>query len=142
MTRWSPLDIESKKFPATFFGYNRKSVEEFLRDLSRSVEILIEENENLKSRLEDFERIKAQLEETLMMAKKMADEYVENARREAELRLREKTEALRQLENEIVRLEASRKAFVHEFRVLLESYMATLPALEGTVRVEKKGEQQ
>lgn len=125
--RWSPLDIEGKKFPGALLGYNRRSVEEFLRDLARTVEILIDENENLKQRLADFERIKAQLEETLVMAKKMADDYIENARREAELRLREKSEALRALENDRVRLEASRKAFVREFKVLLQSYLASLP---------------
>ncbi|MHA2620379.1 MAG: DivIVA domain-containing protein [bacterium JZ-2024 1] len=125
--RWSPLDIEGKKFPGALLGYNRRSVEEFLRDLARTVEILIDENENLKQRLADFERIKAQLEETLVMAKKMAEDYIENARREAELRLREKSEALRALENDIVRLEASRKACLREFRVLLQSYLASLP---------------
>jgi DivIVA domain-containing protein len=124
--RWSPLDIEGKRFPGAVLGYNRKSVEEFLRDLARSVEILIEENENLKNRLEDFERIKAQLEETLVMAKKMADDYIENARRESELRLREKSDALRNLEDEISRLEARRKAFTREFQVLLQSYVEDL----------------
>jgi DivIVA domain-containing protein len=130
--QWSPLDIERKKFPGSLFGYHRKSVEEFLRELARSVEILIEENENLKSRIEDFERIKAQLEETLMMAKKMADEYIENARREAELRLREKSDALRNLEDEIVRLEARRKAFVREFQVLLQSYLQDIERLTAS----------
>ncbi|MEM9592887.1 MAG: DivIVA domain-containing protein [Acidobacteriota bacterium] len=92
----TPLDIRKMSFTRKMRGIDPGEVEEFLDlvaeeltgrlgDLSR----LDLENRTLKVRLEDSERRQKELQESLLHAQKLSKEITDNAKREAELLLRE-----------------------------------------------------
>ncbi len=130
--RWTPLDIQRKKFRKALYGFSPREVEEFLKELSEAFEHLLEENQDATQRLEELEKIKKDLEETLLLAKKAAEEIVETAKKEAEVMKREKEVELKDLDREILALKRRRDQFFAEFEFLLNSF------LEQTRKLQQK----
>lgn len=103
----TPIDIEKKDFKKSFFGYNRKNVEEFLFQVSDECEELIRESEfnqkeihRLKDELDKFNRIEKNLSEALVVAKQTAAEIIKNAEKEAELIIRKSEEEAKHIIDE------------------------------------------
>jgi cell division initiation protein len=90
-------DIRQQQFAVRLFrGFDPQEVDAFLEEIAEEVEELIRENTLLKEQLIQVEEKskgaegrEKTLQETLVTTQKIAEEFKENARREAELVLRE-----------------------------------------------------
>ena len=95
--RLTATEIRQQQFAMRFFrGFDPQEVDAFLEELADDVEELTRENALLKDQLvmveeksRGGEAREKTLQETLVTTQKIAEEFKENARREAELVLRE-----------------------------------------------------
>ena len=86
----TPLDIHNKEFGHSFRGYNEGEVDEFLDEIVKHYENLYRENAELKDSLERIEsKLETTLHNTLIVAQETAEEVKLNARKEADLMLKE-----------------------------------------------------
>ena len=143
--RITPLDIRQQQFTIrTFRGFDRQEVEVFLDDVAEDFEQLLKESALLKEQLaalegrsrgiEDREKM---LQETLVTTQRLAEEMKENARREANLLIREAElqgdkflEEARaeegKIKAEILALKRTRRQLVEGLRVTLDMYQRVL----------------
>lgn len=92
----SPLDIHNKEFGRSFRGYDEDEVDDFLERIIQDYEGLIRQNkeledrvENLLEKLKHFENIEASLSKSILIAQETAEEVKINARKEAQLIVKE-----------------------------------------------------
>jgi len=121
--RITPLDIQQKQFPMKFRGFDVDEVYSFLELIREEMEELLRENASLK---ESLSRADSQLQ--------MVDEYKANARKEADLIIREAEskaddilkaaqEKAVKIHEDIVELKGIRRHFKEEVKRLIESHM-------------------
>ncbi|MDF2485710.1 MAG: DivIVA family protein [Herbinix sp.] len=86
-----PSEIQEKEFK-TGLGYDKKDVEQFLKELSTDYEALLGENESLKRKLKDatdslgyYKSIEKTLQKALILAEKTAQDTKATAYKEAEV---------------------------------------------------------
>lgn len=118
----TPLDIVNKEFKHGFRGYSEDDVNEFLDEIVRDFEALIRENDELKEntsgmteRLEQYRKLEATLQSTLVVAQQTAEQVKVAARKEAELIIREAESKAQQI---VLQAEEKSKATMHEFERL------------------------
>ncbi len=118
----TPLDIVNKEFKHGFRGYSEDDVNEFLDEIVRDFEALIRENDELKEntsgmteRLEQYRKLEATLQSTLVVAQQTAEEVKVAARKEAELIIREAESKAQQI---VLQAEDKSKATIQEFERL------------------------
>lgn len=94
---FTPSQLQEKEFK-TGIGYDKKDVEQFLKELSQDYTALLEENENLKRRVKDtteslgyYKSMEKTLQKALILAEKTAQDTKATALREAEAMEREAT---------------------------------------------------
>ncbi|MFP4201034.1 MAG: DivIVA domain-containing protein [Bacillota bacterium] len=94
MAEITPVDIQNKQFRKSFLGYHRSEVDQFLDEITRTLDALLRENEALKERVgdlgqevEQYRNIEDTLQHTLMIAQETADELRSNAKKESQLML-------------------------------------------------------
>jgi cell division initiation protein len=95
--RMTATDIRQQQFAVRLFrGFDPQEVDAFLEEMADEVEELARENALLKEQLVQLEEKskgiegrEKTLQETLVTTQKIAEEFKENSRREAELILRE-----------------------------------------------------
>ncbi len=143
--RITPLDIRQQQFNIrTFRGFDRQEVEAFLDDVALDYEQVLKESALLKEQLatleersrgiEDREKM---LQETLVTTQRLAEEMKENARREANLLIREAElqgdkflEEARaeeaKIKAEILALKRTRRQLTEGLRVTLDMYQRLL----------------
>lgn len=92
----SPIDIHNKEFGRSFRGYNEDEVDDFLERVIQDYEGLIrtnkqleEEIQMLKDKLEHYDSLEDSLGKSILVAQEMAEEVKSNARKEAELIIRD-----------------------------------------------------
>ena len=92
----TPLEIQKMRFSQKMRGYDPTEVEGFLSLLAEElaariaqIDKLERENRYYRQRLEETEHREHQLQQTLLRAQKVSDEITANARREAELTVKE-----------------------------------------------------
>jgi cell division initiation protein len=92
----TPLEIQKMRFSQKMRGYDPTEVEGFLAVIAEEVaarlgqiEKLERENHHFKQRLEETEHREHQLQQTLLRAQKVSEDITANARREAELTVKE-----------------------------------------------------
>lgn len=92
----TPLDIHNKKFKKEFRGYDPVEVDQFMQEVAKSYERMLQESLELKEnidrlsvKLEHYQQMEATLHSTLMIAQETAEEVKLNAKRECELMMRE-----------------------------------------------------
>lgn len=92
----TPLEIQKMRFSQKMRGYDPTEVEGFLALLAEEVaarltqiEKLERENHYFKQRLDETEHREHQLQQTLLRAQKVSEDITANARREAELMIKE-----------------------------------------------------
>ncbi|MEW6676201.1 MAG: DivIVA domain-containing protein [Nitrospirota bacterium] len=142
--RITPLDIQQKQFPMKFRGFDVEEVYAFLEVIREEMEELLRENASLKEtvhRLEDqikeYKDMETTLRETLMTAQQMVEDYKTNARKEAELlvkeaelradaMLKESQEKVIKIHEDIVDLKGIRRHFKEEVKRLIESHLRML----------------
>lgn len=94
--RITPLEIRQKTFEKNFRGYEKDEVHAFLMTLSQEWERIVDENKELKFKFESTEKeiqklreVESSLYKTLKTAEDTGASVIEQARKAAELHLRE-----------------------------------------------------
>jgi len=92
----TPLDIHNKEFSRKIRGYDEDEVNEFLDQIIKDYEALIRENKELQAQLEaiqekvnHFKTMEETLSKTIVVAQEAADEMKMNAKKEAQLIIKE-----------------------------------------------------
>ena len=143
-SRTTAMDIEGQEFPIKLRGYETDEVRIYLSSLAEEIERLNLENSTLR---EDMGRLKEQiaehsdrarsLQETLVTAQQMAEEFKQRSRTESELLVKEarlKSERLleqaqdqlNQIEAETSRAKLERDMFEGRLRNLIEEHESLL----------------
>ncbi len=139
--RITPLDIQQKQFPMKFRGFDVQEVYSFLEIIREEMEDLLRENANVKetvqrmeNQLKEYRDMETTLRETLLTAQQMVEDYKTNARKEAELlvkeaelradsMLKEAQEKVIKIHEDIVDLKGIRRHFKEEMKRMVESHM-------------------
>lgn len=142
--RITPLEIQQKQFPMKFRGFDVEEVYSFLELIREEMEDLLRENASLKenvqrleSQLKDYREMETTLRQTLLTAQQMVDEYKANAKKEAELiikeaelkadsMIKEAQEKVIKIHEDIVDLKGIRRHFKEELRRLIEGHLKML----------------
>lgn len=142
----TPLEIQKMRFSQKMRGYDPTEVEGFLsvlaEDLSNriaQIEKMERESRYYKQRLEEAEAREHQLQQTLLRAQKVSDDLMENARREAELMVKEAElmadkivqQAIEQsarMEGRISELKTARRELQLKFKNTLDLFQRILEA--------------
>ncbi|MEY9091850.1 DivIVA domain-containing protein [Paenibacillus sp. RC84] len=140
----TPLDIHNKEFARSFRGYDEDDVNEFLDQVIKDYEAVIRENKELQNqilalqeRLDHFSNIEETLSKTIIVAQEAADEVRNNAKKEAQLVLKEAeknadriiNESLtrsRKVSMETEELKKQASIYRTRFRTLLEAQLELL----------------
>ena len=143
--RLSPLDIRQQQFTVKMFrGFDPQEVDAFLDDVAEDYESLLRENASLKEQLSGHEdrarglgEAEKTLKDTLVTTQRVVEEMKENAKRDAQLVVREATlsgekvlEEARieeaKLRVEVQSLKRLRRQLIEELRTTVERYERTL----------------
>jgi len=151
----TPLDIHNKEFGRRLRGYDEDEVNEFLDQVIKDYEALIRENKEmqnqlltLQEKLNHFSNIEETLSKTIIVAQEAADEVKNNAKKEAQLIVKEAeknadriiNESLsksRKVALEVEELKKQASIYRARFRTLVEAQLELLSqdgweALEAT----------
>ncbi|MGH7667927.1 MAG: DivIVA domain-containing protein, partial [Gemmatimonadaceae bacterium] len=144
----TPLDVRRYDFGRALRGYDPERVDQFREQVAEELERLTRLNQELEAKAKGFheqlrafrERDKA-LNDALVSAQQLRSEIAEQANREGQLVVREaRAEGdrvldqarsdLRQLEHQLVTLQRARRAYVAQFRALIDRQLAELTAAD------------
>ncbi len=142
--RITPLDIQQKQFPMKFRGFDIEEVYGFLEIIREEMEDLLRENASVKenvqrmeNKIKEYRDMETTLRETLLTAQQLVEDYKTNARKEAELVVREAElkadsvlkeaqEKVIKIHEDIVDLKGIRRHFKEEIKRMVESHMKML----------------
>ncbi|PKL51445.1 MAG: arabinan synthesis protein [Nitrospira bacterium HGW-Nitrospira-1] len=142
--RITPLDIQQKQFPMKFRGFDVEEVYAFLEVIREEMEELLRENAKLKETIQrtenqnrEYKNMETTLRETLMTAQQMVEDYKTNARKEAELLLKEAElradtmlneshEKVIKIHEDITDMKGIRRHFKEELKRLIENHLTML----------------
>ncbi|WP_203246159.1 MULTISPECIES: DivIVA domain-containing protein [Sporosarcina] len=137
----SPIDIHNKEFTSKFRGYDEDEVNEFLEQIMKDFENLLEENKTLKNSLKQsteqvthFNSIEQTLQKSILVAQEAAEDVRRNSMKESKLIVKEAeknadrivNEALtraRRISVEIEDLKKQSKVFRTRFKMLIEAQL-------------------
>ena len=140
----SPLDIHNQEFRRVMRGYSEDEVDNFLDRVVADFETLQKENaelrgevEELRARVEQYKQLENTLHNALIVAQDAAEEVRQNARKEAQLIVREAEEEgartikagelrVREAEEQLARLFRESQAFRARWRSQLEAQLELL----------------
>ena len=142
----SPLDIHNKEFGRGFRGYDEDEVNEFLEQVMKDYENVLEENKALKNSLKQtqeqvshFNSIEETLHKSIIVAQEASEDVRRNAMKESKLIVKEAeknadriiNEALsraRKVSVEIEELKKQSKVFRTRFKMLIEAQLDLIEA--------------
>ena len=140
----TPLDIHNKEFGRRLRGYDEDEVNEFLDQVIKDYESIIRENKEiqnqmlaLQEKLNHFTNIEDTLSKTIIVAQEAADEVRNNAKKEAQLIIKEAeknadriiNESLnksRKVSLEVEELKKQASIYRARFRTLVEAQLELL----------------
>ncbi len=138
------MDIRNKEFKKGFRGYNEDDVDIFMDKIVADFEKVYKENVELKDkisafneRLESYAEMEKTLQSTLIIAQRSSEDIVANARKEADLILKETEENRKEiiaranadvldLNRDIDELKKQLQIFKTRYRTFLESELESL----------------
>ncbi len=142
--RLTPLDIRHKEFTRAMRGYKDVEVDEFLDDIADEFERVFNENidykekmESMEGKVEQYRNIEETLKKTLVSAQQQAEEMKQNAKKEADLILRDaelKTRSIlndsyaerQKIQRSVQALKQKNEDLRYQMRSMLETYMNIL----------------
>ena len=146
----TPLDVRRYDFGRSLRGYEPERVEQFREQVATELERLSRQIQDLEGKARGFheqlrqfrERDKA-LNDALVSAQQLRTDIREQTEREAQLIIREARSAaereaedarsdLRRIEEALVSMERSRRAFLAQLRVICERQLAEIAAAEAS----------
>lgn len=159
----TPLDIHNKEFTRSFRGYDEDEVNEFLDQIIKDYEAVLQEKKELfervnelDERLEYFQNIEETLNKSILVAQESAEEVRRNAQKEAQLIVKEAeknadriiNDALaksRKIMLEIEELKKQAAVYKMRFKMLIEAQLEMLQSEEWdelTSEVEEEVEEE
>jgi cell division initiation protein len=153
--RITPLDIQQKQFPMKFRGFDVEEVYAFLEVIREEMEDLLRESATLKenaqraeNQIKEYKDMETTLRETLLTAQQMVEDYKTNAKKEAELIVKEAElradtlikqaqEKVIKIHEDIVDLKGIRVHFKEELKRMVEGHLKMLEF--DKEREEEKG---
>ncbi len=141
-------DIKAQEFSRIFRGFNPTEVRDFLEDLAlewdqatRELEAQLQKNAQLETRLDDFKSMEKALQQTFAQARETSNKSVDQARQEAQLIIQDAERKASQivdkarhdltvLKEQITILKAKKDSIVSRLKILLNSELDLLRALE------------
>ncbi|BAX67126.1 divIVA protein [Latilactobacillus sakei subsp. sakei DSM 20017 = JCM 1157] len=162
----TPLDIHNKEFGNKMRGYNPDQVNDFLDQVIKDYESVLNENDALKAELKSsdekvtyFNELKDALNQSIIVAQEAADKVKENAKREAEIIqteteknsksmlndatekanhiIEDATERAKQIAIETDDLKKQTRVFRQRLQVMLESQLEVVKSPEWTDLLSK-----
>jgi DivIVA domain-containing protein len=146
----TPLDVRRYDFGRALRGYDPERVEQFREQVATELERLARQLQDMETKAHGFhdqlrsfrERDKA-LNDALVSAQQLRTDIREQTEREAQLIIREARSAaerqaeearseLRRIEEALVAMERSRRAFLAQLRVICERQLAEIAAAEAS----------
>ncbi|NLN47707.1 MAG: DivIVA domain-containing protein [Clostridiales bacterium] len=142
----TPMDIRNRQFKKGFRGYNEDDVDLFMDKIVADFEKMYRDNNELKDRvnmfnerLESYSEMEKTLQSTLVIAQRTSEDIVTNARKEAELIIKESEEKRKEiisqanmdildLNRDIEELKKQLQIFKTRYRTFLESELESLEA--------------
>jgi cell division initiation protein len=139
--RLTPLDIRKQEFKKAMRGFDADEVNAFLSTLADEYEAVINDNKALRERLlelddkvQEYRNMEKTLRDTLLTAERVTVEAKENARREADLLVKEAQieaeKSVRDIRNsamklrqEIQILKQQKDGYLSRLRILVESHI-------------------
>lgn len=135
----TPLDIESKEFSKSLYGYNKNEVKAFVKEILTYYEKFYKENIELKDKLSTlqegiqyYKNIENTLHSTLILAEKTAEETRSVARQRADQIEKEallKADViLNDAKNEIIEINRIKEELLHSFdihKVQIKQFLKT-----------------
>jgi DivIVA domain-containing protein len=146
----TPLDVRRYDFGKSLRGYDPERVEQFreqvateLERLSRQIQDLEGKVRGAQDQLRSFRERDKALNDALVSAQQLRTDIREQTEREAQLIIREARSAaerqadearsdLRRIEEALVSMERSRRAFLAQLRVICERQLAEIAAAEAS----------
>lgn len=140
----TPTEIRGKEFSRAMSGYKKAEVNEFLEELATQTELLLAATKELEKqiqekdkKLDDLDEQKDLLRRTLILAEKIKDETINNAKNEAEniikdaeISSREKVKKAKDylsiLEHDFINLKEKKMQFIISFKSQLNSMLEIL----------------
>lgn len=105
----TPIEIRQHQFKKALRGYDKEEVQSFLTTLSMEWEKVLEEHKRVKTELEktqsnldSLKQVESVLHKTLLQAEETSKSTVENAKKDAELKMAEAEGKSRQLIKEAI----------------------------------------
>ncbi|MCX7985190.1 MAG: DivIVA domain-containing protein [Bacteroidetes bacterium] len=144
----TPLEIKRQKFKKVIRGYDTVEVDMFLEMLANEMEELTFQNKEykdkvieLEAQLTNYKNIEKTLQQTLLQAQEASGKSIENSRKEAELIIKDAELKASQIlerarldfarmKEEITALKARKESIMSKLKVLLNSEIDLLRALE------------
>jgi cell division initiation protein len=142
--RITPLDIRKQEFRKGMRGLDPEEVYAFLSTVADEYESILNDNKALRERLlelddkvQEYRTMEKTLRDTLLTAERVNAEAKDNARREANIIIKEaqieaekalgdiKTEAVR-LHQQVQQLRSQRDAYLARMKVVAESHLSTI----------------
>ena len=142
--RVTPIDIIKKDFRITRNGFDRADVQSFLEDVRSTLEELLNENQRLRElvaiRDEEIAGLRGEetsIKDTLLLARRLTEDLERRARREADLIIGEArleaqkiimatADERRNLQHEIVELQAQKVRMLAELEAVLSAHAKML----------------
>lgn len=153
----TPTEIRNRDFKQRWLGgFDMDEVDAFLKTVAVEFEALVNENAELSARvksvegeLNEFRQKRQLLEDAILSAQKIIDDMRANAKKEAELILKDaemqadqwvaaaNTQVI-EIKREIRELEMLRKEYELKFRALVESHLELLDMVDGSEKREPR----
>ncbi|MAA79907.1 MAG: hypothetical protein CL916_11675 [Deltaproteobacteria bacterium] len=142
--RVTPIDIIKKEFRTARNGFDRQDVESFLKDVRSTLEEILNENQRLRElvslRDEEIAELRGEetsIKDTLLLARRLTEDLERRARREADLIIGEArleaqkiimvtADERRDLQREIVELQAQKVRMIAEIEAVLSAHSQML----------------
>jgi len=149
----TPLDIHNKEFKKSLRGYEVNEVDEFLDEIIKDFESLYKENLELKEQvdkqndnLQRYKEMEETLQNTMVLAQKLAEEAKRNAEKEAELIVWEAKKKAEQVISGAYDqvMDNSRKveqliAFEKQYKIKLKNFLLTqMQIIEDNAIIDKE----
>jgi cell division initiation protein len=144
----TPLEVKRQEFKKVLRGYDPVEVDTFLEMISNELEELLGVNKHMKDKvieletqLSDYKNMEKTLQQTLLQAQETSGKSIENSRKEADLIIKEAELKASQIvekartdfsraKEEIAGLKARKESIISRLKVLLNSELDLLRALE------------
>lgn len=144
----TPLDVKKQEFKKVLRGYDPVEVDSFLDMMSNEFAELLKQCKDMRdqlveyeAQLRDYRQMEKTLQQTLMQAQEASGRSIENSRKEAQLIVQEAELKANQIldrarldlsrtKDEIANLRSKKDSIVSRLKVLLNSEIELIKALE------------